>query len=238
MPVAILCGGLATRMHPLTLFKPKSMIEVTGVPFIKLQLDQLERQGVEEVVLCLGHMGDQIYDYVTRLKTNLIINFSDDDPEHPGTAGAIRNALPLLGKQFFIMYGDSYLLCDFARVQFSFFARKSKAMLTVYYNGNQFEQSNVELISSVGEWILRYDKTKPTKKMKHVDYGLGVMCSWVLEEYCQELSDLADVYGMLSRNNVLLGHEIHQRYRYYEIGSMKGLADFEWYLEEKRNDNT
>src|ERR1700734_2407964 len=95
LPVAVLAGGAASRLHPLTKATPKSLVEVAGKPFIVHQLNLLRREGVERVVLCVGHLGEKIEEFVgDRLL---------------GTGGALRHALPLLGKAFFVLYGDSYL---------------------------------------------------------------------------------------------------------------------------------
>ena len=58
LPTAILAGGLATRMRPLTETVPKSLLEVAGRPFIHHQLAQLRENGVREVVLCVGYLGE------------------------------------------------------------------------------------------------------------------------------------------------------------------------------------
>jgi len=231
-PVVILAGGLATRMRPITENIPKSMVPVAGIPFIHYQMCFLKEQGADKVVLCVGHLGEQIEKYIGDGSLyGLDIVYSYDGPKLLGTGGAIMKALPLLGDAFFVMYGDSYLTCNLAKVEHSFLKRNSKAMLTVYQNNNQLDQSNIELISTIGCWVLRYDKEKPTGRMKYIDYGLGAMRSWVFEEYCYELNSLSEIYKRLSRCNLLMGYEV--RNRFYEIGSKKGLADFEVYIRGK-----
>ena len=64
LPVAILCGGLATRLRPLTEAVPKALIELNGEPFIAHQLRLLSSRGIERVVLCAGYRGEMICDYV------------------------------------------------------------------------------------------------------------------------------------------------------------------------------
>ncbi len=64
LPVAILAGGLATRLRPVTETIPKALVDVAGRAFIEWQLDYLHSQGVRQVVLCLGYLGEQIEELI------------------------------------------------------------------------------------------------------------------------------------------------------------------------------
>src|SRR5512133_904030 len=100
-PVAILAGGLATRLRPITETIPKSLIEVCGEPFIAHQLRLLRSRGIEEVVLCIGYLGEQIEKVIgTGSAFGLRVRYSFDGKELLGTGGAIRRALDLLGEDF------------------------------------------------------------------------------------------------------------------------------------------
>ena len=109
-PVAILSGGLATRLRPVTEQMPKALLEVAGEPFVAHQLRLLKREGITRVVLCVGHLGDKIRDAIgDGRRFGLEVSYSFDGDTLLGTGGALRQALPLLGKCFFVLYGDSYL---------------------------------------------------------------------------------------------------------------------------------
>ena len=60
LPVAILAGGLATRLRPLTETIPKALVEINGEPFLWYQLRLLRAQGIERAVLCIGYLGEEI----------------------------------------------------------------------------------------------------------------------------------------------------------------------------------
>ncbi len=115
--VAILAGGLATRLRPLTETVPKSLLEVNGEPFAVHQLRLLQSKGIRRVVFCVAHLGESIQHAIgDGTALGLQVDYSFDGPALRGTAGAIRNALPKLGDPFFVMYGDSYLPCDYAAI--------------------------------------------------------------------------------------------------------------------------
>jgi MurNAc alpha-1-phosphate uridylyltransferase len=220
LPVAILAGGLATRLRPLTTTIPKSLVEVAGRPFIAWQLDQMREQGVERVVLCIGHLGEQIEQVVGDGHAfGLEVRYSPDGPRLLGTGGALRQALNLLGPTFFVLYGDSFLPIDFAAVQRTHERSGQPALMTVMKNGNRWDTSNV--LFDKGR-LLAYDKRARSPDMAHIDYGLGVLSASVLTRRSGTF-DLADVYQELARLGQLAGLEVHQRF--YEIGSHDGLRD-------------
>ncbi len=121
LPVALLAGGLATRLRPLTERMPKILIDVGGQPFAVHQMELLRQQGVTDVVLCVGHLGEQVQATLgDGGRWAIRLQYVFDGPRLLGTGGALRRALPLLGSAFFVMYGDSYLRCPFASVQAAF----------------------------------------------------------------------------------------------------------------------
>ena len=95
IPVAILAGGLATRLRPLTATIPKILVPVAGKPFLEHQLELLRLQGIGRVVLCLGHLGERVVRaYGDGRRLGLRLDYSFDGPTLVGTGGAIRQALP------------------------------------------------------------------------------------------------------------------------------------------------
>ena len=144
LPVAILAGGLATRLHPITETIPKALVDVAGTPFILRQLDYLRRQGVSRVVLCVGFLGEQIEAVVgDGAAMGLSVSYSQDWPKLLGTGGALKQALPLLDSRFLVLYGDSYLPIDFAAVEREFLVSGKPALMTVQRNEDRWDKSNV-----------------------------------------------------------------------------------------------
>ena len=222
LPVAILAGGLATRLLPITETIPKSLVDIAGKPFVVRQLDYLRRQGIKLVVLCVSYLGEQVETVVGDGSAfGLKVQYSWDGPRLLGTGGALRQALPLLGEQFFVFYGDSYLPIDFRAVESDFLKSGKPALMTVLRNGNLWDKSNVLFRDSC---IAEYNKRTPKPEMEHIDYGLGVLSAAVLKYApVNEPFDLADIYHKLSLQGALAGHEVFERF--YEIGSYKGLEE-------------
>jgi len=232
LPVAILAGGLARRMFPVTQSIPKALLDVAGEPFIVHQLRLLESQGITRVVLCLGHLGEMIREVLAAQPcARLDIAYSFDGPRLLGTAGALKNALPLLGDAFFVLYGDSYLTCSFREIQSAFDRSGKQAMMTVFRNEGRWDTSNMEFD---GAEIRDYDKVRQTPRMQHIDYGLGVLTRAAFGSVPDDGAvDLADVYQQLLKRGQLAGYEVTERF--YEIGSAQGLNDTRDFLEVRES---
>lgn len=112
--VLILCGGLGSRLHPILPDRPKGLALVGGKPLLDILVEDLISQGFRRVIFCVGHMKEQIIGrYETRNDAEYL--FSQED--FPlGTGGAVRNALPLIRSDpFLVMNGDSLCRVEFRK---------------------------------------------------------------------------------------------------------------------------
>jgi NDP-sugar pyrophosphorylase family protein len=230
-PVGILAGGLATRLRPMTEKIPKALIEISGQPFLAHQLRLLQSAGVRKVVLCVGHCGEMIErEFQDGNRFGMELSYSYDGPQLLGTGGALKKALPLLGKNFLVLYGDSYLPIDYAEPVRAFLASGKPGLMTVFRNEGRWDTSNVSFADGV---ITSYDKKQQAPEMQYIDYGLGVLSARALTSWPDNKSfDLADVYRDLVARNELAGHEVKQRF--YEIGSPEGLAELDAVLRNQQ----
>lgn len=233
--VAILAGGQATRLRPLTETVPKSLLELNGEPFAVHQLRLLRSNGIRRVVLCVGHLGQMIQHVIgTGASLGLQVDYSFDGPLLLGTAGAIKNGLPKLGESFFVMYGDSYLPCDYAAIAKRFDSANALGMMTVFRNEGKWDTSNVEfeageLSDQSGGKILAYSKTNRTPRMRYIDYGLGIFRAQAFDLVpTGKAFDLAELYADLLQRNQLAAFQVRERF--YEIGSPTGLRETAEYL--------
>jgi NDP-sugar pyrophosphorylase family protein len=231
LPMAILAGGLAARLRPITETIPKALVEVAGRPFAEHQVEWLRAQGIERIVFLVGYRGEMIGEALgVGARWGLSIEYVFDGPTLLGTGGALRRARDVLGDAFFVMYGDSYLDCDLRAIERAFRASGQPALMTVFGNANRWEASNV--LFENGR-IVRYDKRHRTPDMLHVDYGLGIVSATALEPYPPgEPFDLATVYQDLANQGRLAAYEVASRF--YEIGSPDGLEETREYLASRR----
>ena len=221
LPLAILAGGLSKRLGQKTVNNPKALIDVAGKPFISRQLSYLKDQGFHKIVICTAHLGDRIKDYVgDGHQYNLNISYSDDGDQLLGTGGSAKKASKILGENFFILYGDSFLPIDFTVIEKAFFEEKKPALMVVMKNFGQWDKSNAYFINK----CVSYNKLNPKNDMDYIDYGLSVVNNSIFDNYSYSNNfDLALVFENLSNNGLLAGFEVQERF--YEIGSINGLSD-------------
>lgn len=222
IPVAILAGGLATRLRPLTERIPKALVEVAGRPFIDHQLRLLRQHGTRRVVLCLGHLGELVEAHLgDGRRLGLEVGYSYDGDKLLGTGGAIKRAAHLLGDVFWILYGDSYLEFDYAGALRHFAASGATGLMTALRNDNRWDRSN--LVFRDGR-LLCYSKRQQLAEMNHIDYGASLLRREALARFSDhEPSDLADLFTALVAEGRMTAFEVTERF--YEIGSPRGLEE-------------
>ena len=173
MQIVILCGGLATRLGDITKYTPKSMIKIEGKPFLEYQIENLKKNSIKDIVLCVGYLSEKIKKYFGNgKKFGVNIIYSHDGKKPLGPIGSIKNAQSLLDDVFYIMYGDSYLRFDFQNV-FSYFLKKNKlGLMVVYKNYDKFDKSNITVYNNM---VTGYNKSEKTNDMIYIDYGASIL---------------------------------------------------------------
>jgi NDP-sugar pyrophosphorylase family protein len=228
VPVAILAGGLATRLGAEVAALPKALVPVAGRPFVDHQLALLRAAGARRVVLCVGHMADAIEAHLGDGSAHgLEVAYAHDGPRLLGTGGALRRALPLLGDACFVLYGDSYLDAPLAPMLEALEAGSAWGVMTVLRNDGRWDRSNALVTDGR---LVRYDKHAPGPEMAHIDYGLTLLRREALARIPAEAAyDLGDLYHELVNEERMIGYEVTRRF--YEIGSPQGLAETRAFLE-------
>jgi NDP-sugar pyrophosphorylase family protein len=228
--IALLSGGLATRLRPITMTIPKSMVRVAGEPFVSHQIRMLVREGFRDIVLLCGFLGEQLEEFVGNgAEFGCRVRYSFDGDTLRGTGGALRKALPLLGSEFMVIYGDSYCPTNYRRIYEAFVHSRKLGLMTVFHNQNRWDKSNVEFEANR---IVHYDKRNPTPSMQYIDYGISAFRAEAFASWSEDsVFDLSVVQENLVASGELAGLEVAERF--YEIGSHAGLQETEELLSSK-----
>lgn len=227
--LVILAGGMATRLYPVTLSLPKSLIDINGKPFIYHQLDLVKSSGIKNVVMCLGNLAKPIEDLLgNKYSDSVNIKYSYDGDTLLGTGGALKNAFDLISDPFMILYGDSYLNIDYIEILNYFNNFNKNGLMTVLKNANNWDKSNI--IFRDGR-IIRYDKVDDPE-FDYIDYGFSILRKEAFKDFIKEEKfDLKDVFKKTISNDSMLGYEVFNRF--YEVGSFEGIEELKRFLKNK-----
>jgi NDP-sugar pyrophosphorylase family protein len=225
LPLAILCGGLGTRMRPHTLTVPKPLIEVNGEPFLAHLLRAVARRGVREVVLLVGHLGEQIVAAVgDGTPFGVRARCAFDGPRPLGTAGAVKAALPLLGERFFVTFGDAYALLDYEDVARALAASGRTGLMTVYHWDGRGQDRPNAMVD--GALVSAYDKQARFPQVQYVDYGVSAFRADAFASLPDgQPADLGSVNRRLIAAGELAAYLVEEAP--CEIGSPRGLEETE-----------
>ncbi len=230
MQVVILAGGLATRLRSITNKISKSIIRINEKPFLEYQIELLKKNNLTDILLCIGHLGSQIKDYFGNGKNwGVRLSYSEEKENLLGTGGALKKAENLLEDEFFVMYGDSYLILDYQDIADYFHNFDKQGLMVVYKNYNQFDKSNLIVENGL---VKLYDKEGVNSKIVYIDEGISILKKEILSDFPPHIPFALDrIFQRLISKKELLAFETKQRF--YEIGSPQGLSDFKKLILKK-----
>jgi N-acetyl-alpha-D-muramate 1-phosphate uridylyltransferase len=230
MQAVILAGGLGTRLRPLTDKVPKALVSVAGRPFLEWKLEQLRSNGVDDVVICVGYLGDLIEKHLGDGSSfGLKVRYSRDGTIPLGTIGAIKKAEKLLQQEFFVTYGDNYLRLDYEKMMSLLKSSGKLGVLAVYHNRNAFGRSDVQ----VSDGLVRAFKKGGQGAFEWINFGIYALRKSSLGQVAEgEPFDEHEFFDLLIGKGELLSYEVSERF--YEIGSKESLAEFERFIADKK----
>lgn len=192
--VIILAGGFGTRLQSRIKGIPKVLAEVRKRPFLEYLLCQLDQANFKKIVLCTGHLGDQVEETFGGRYKNLHLSYSPEQMPL-GTAGSLRKALPLLHSEtVLVMNGDSFCDVNFEKFWQFHVRKKSKAslVLTSVYNTSRYGQVKLRRDDS----IIGFQEKKGLSDKGFINAGIYLINKSLIGEIPQgkEISIEKDIF--------------------------------------------
>lgn len=139
MQAVIMAGGFGTRLMELTHDAiPKPMIPICGKPLLQWQIENLKKNGFDDIIVIVGHLGDQILD-----KFGGTIRYYEEE-EPLGTAGALPMIKDMLNQEFALIYGDLFFDIDFQKMIDFHHKCHGQGTLFVHPNSHPYDSDLVE----------------------------------------------------------------------------------------------
>lgn len=169
LPTAlILCGGLATRLGPLSKNKPKALMLVKGESVIDIIINNLLVSGIKRIVLCAGHLHGQLVD---KFKDSKIVQISIENSPL-GTGGAIRNALQHIeGNEFIVLNGDTISQIDYLKVYDQHLKNNQTCTIVINKKSERFDTSCLTIQDGVVKKFNAKPKLFPTSEESYENSG-------------------------------------------------------------------
>jgi NDP-sugar pyrophosphorylase family protein len=232
MQAVILAGGLGTRLGELTKDMPKAMIAFAGRPFLHYVLRLLESQGIKDIVICTGYLGEQIEDFFGNgRKLGVNIKYSQEKEKLLGTGGALKQAQHMLDSYFMVLNGDTYLPVDYHEIEEKHARLGRKALMVVYNNEvDTGVKNNIALDRN--QMVVRYDKKSASPDLKYVEAGAVFLQREVLDFIPEgvPISIEDGIYRHLIEQRELVAHITGQGF--YDIGTPEQRQVFEKLVEK------
>jgi len=215
--ICILAGGRGTRLGSLTDETPKPLLPVGGRPFIEHILSDLSRSGAQRVVLSIGYLAKQFRQILgDGDRFGLELLYVEDGDEPAGTAGGVRNCLPLLDDPFIVMYGDSLLRVNPNDLIAAHVDGKRLATMSVMRSSLGHETPNC-VVNANG--VSAYSKDPVPANAEFIDYGMLVFSKVAFSEFTG--SDLSTLQSTLAAQGSLTAFQVDTPYM--EIGTPESL---------------
>ena len=235
--VAILAGGLGTRLRPLTEKCPKPMVPVCGEPFLHWQILDLKEQGYTDLVLLVAYLGEQIREHFGD-GSNWGVNIEYSFEKEPlGTGGAIRNALDLFEDDFMIVNGDSFLHAPLDDIAGFFDEGRFEAVVTAF-SDKENKSSVLPVPNNLkvrNQMVVEYLKGGGKENgFNCVDAGIYVVKQQLFARFSAgQKFQLEDVLQPLITNRTYGAFAVESRF--YDIGTPERLLEFESFVSEERH---
>lgn len=232
----ILAGGAGTRLKPFTNNNPKPMIPINGRPFLEYLLDLLKSNGIKEVIILIGYLGEKISQYFgdgkrfgIKIKYSYT-PFNDYFGAEIKSGTRLLNAHELLQDHFLLMYCDNYWPLNLRELLKFFVKNQAEGLLSVYSNRDASTKNNL-LLSE--DYVKKYDKTRESKKLNAVDIGFMIINKNTLGLLPKANSKFEDiVFPKLISEKKLVGFLTHQKY--YSIGDRQRVKKTSQFLKPKK----
>lgn len=176
MQAVIMAGGKGTRLASVTKNIPKPMVPIEGKPLLEYQIENLKENGITDIIIIIGHLGDVIQNYFGD-GNKLGVNISYYVEKTPlGTAGALAEIKDRLEETFFLVFGDLFININYKR--FFVFHKEYEAFITLFAHPNSHPYDSDIIVtdskSCVIEWSYK-NETRINDYKNLVNAGLYVL---------------------------------------------------------------
>ena len=216
----ILCAGHGKRLNPLTLNKPKPLIEINKITLLQNTLNLINSLGIKNILINSFYLSEQIEKYVESLNLNLTLKVIRDGNKILDTGGGILNLLDNSNQNDFLVFNPDTLwnksyLTEIQKMEKFYFENKIKNILLVVEKSQCFDQR------MEGDFSLENNNLNKSSDKNFIFTGCQILNKSIFENYKVETFSINKIWEkMISKN---------QLYGYKSEGKFTHLTDIEIY---------
>ena len=213
----ILAAGLGKRMQPLTLKKPKPLLEIRGKTLLERAIELLINHGVEELSINIHHLGDQIEKYISKLKFKANIKISNEKQQLLDTGGGVKKGTQRFkDNPFFVINPDTLWTEKYSEeiqtLEKTYFKEKTPCLLLVN------KKLSIDK-SFKGDFNLKNKIITKDEKNQYIFTGLQIISRDNLDFISKKVFSMNEVWNNLIDKKNLYGIESNQKF--YHLNSIK-----------------
>ena len=200
----ILCAGLGKRLNPLTLEKPKPLLELNNITLLENTINLIKKLGIKKIFLNTFYFKDQIKDYLNNKNFNISINIVDDGSRILNTGGGIKNMINNSNEEnFFIFNPDTIWNINYI---------KSIIQMDEFFENNDIK--NVLLVVNkklsfdkklVGDFNLKKNLLLKDTTHEYIYTGCQIFSKDLLKNNQKEIFSITEIWNKLIKKNSLFG---------------------------------
>lgn len=226
----ILAGGRGTRLQPITLSRPKPMVEFHGKPFLEYIVEMLRDEGFERVLMLLGYLPEVIMDHFgDGSRLGLEISYDVTDPDDL-TAYRVQHAADRIDDVFLLLYCDNYWPMRFDDMWRQFLDSGAEGLVTIYSNSDDFSKDSVIVKDGM---VTVFDRSRTTPGLEGIEISYAILRKDVVLPLLPEHQELFEqaVYPVLAERGTLGAY--WSDHRYYSVGNLERLPITEEFLARR-----
>jgi len=222
----ILCAGLGKRLNPLTLTKPKPLLEVNSITVLERCINLIIKLGVKKIFLNTFHLSNQIYEYIENKKFPIDIQIIEDGKEILDTGGGILNMIENSKDNNFLIFNPDTLwhkdyINEINKMQNFYFSNQLNNILLSTNKKLSFDK-NLK-----GDFNLKNNLLKKKNNSDFIYIGCQILSRNLFENYKKQIFSISEIWNELEKKDKLNGFESFEKfYHLSNLETFKRLRDF------------
>ena len=207
----ILCAGLGKRLNPITLGKPKPLLELNNVTLLENTINLIKELGIKKIFLNTFYLKNQIKNYLNSKKFDISINIIEDGNEILETGGGIRNMINNSNEKNFLIFNpdtiwDSNYIQYIRQMNEFFEDKKIKNILLVVNKKLSFDKK------FNGDFNLERNLLTKNAKNEYIYTGCQILSRDLLDIRKKNFFSITEIWNELIKKNNLFGFESNNKF--------------------------